>query len=55
MRRKCTNCIHHIVCFKNDLILDTLHGGVPCEDFDHVDNYKVVKYSCTDGEEQSNG
>lgn len=36
---KCTSCIHYIVCFRNNLILDPLHGGIPCADYDSKDNY----------------
>lgn len=39
MRRNCTSCIHYTICFSNDLILDPLHGGVPCKDYDSIDNY----------------
>jgi hypothetical protein len=39
MRKNCTSCIHYTICSNNDLILDPLHGGVPCKDYDSIDNY----------------
>ncbi len=35
----CTQCIYYKICYKECLILDPIHGGVICEDFDNKDNY----------------